>query len=73
MEIEFDVVCEMCGESLEVEYKSYFQQVVVDPCEVCVEELADKKSEDDYDRGYEAGYDAGLAAEEGVRDASNKN
>ncbi len=49
VDISIDTVCNLCGKAVEVDYLGY--ELVVTPCEKCLD--------DKYDEGYEVGREEG--------------
>ena len=53
-DIEVSVVCNVCGEDLECYWHNY--ELVINPCENCMESFGEEKYEEGHTEGYEEGY-----------------
>ncbi len=49
IKIEFDVLCEDCGEKLKAHINTYIEKLIVSPCPSCLN--------DEYRRGFQEGKD----------------
>lgn len=55
--MQIDIRCIKCGEDLEVTLKS--NTILVEPCDICMEESFDNGESEGYDNGHEDGVEEG--------------